>query len=352
MPQGTSESPIAPNKDLRAWLQLIRLPNLFTVPGDALAGFLLAAWAARAASWERLPWLAAAGAAIGAMCAYCAGLIHNDISDLEEDRRHRPSRPLPSGRITVLAATGMFTLFIFAGILALYYFGGAAGIGTGKKPMLVYGLLIGMILIYNRVAKKVAILGPLCMGLCRGLSMMLGAAALVVGNSWGAALSPLVLAGAGGLTLYIMAVTIMAAGETGDSRLGASRFGPFLLNLLWLATVYATILSPRLTFAQFHSDQLPALLAQCLSGVGYPAAIVSLAAAILSLGRSLLIGITLGSTPAPAKVQKSIGAAIRNLLPIQAALAAISGEQGIYVAIALLVLWPISALVGRKFYGS
>jgi hypothetical protein len=86
--------------------------------------------------------------------------------------------------------------------------------------------------------------------------------------------------------------------------------------------------------------------------IGYPAAIVSLSAAILSLGRSLLIGATLGHSPAPAKVQKSIGAAIRNLLPIQAALAAICGGQGMYVAIALLVLWPISALVGRKFYGS
>ena len=27
---------------LRAWLQLIRLPNLFSVPGDLLAGYALA----------------------------------------------------------------------------------------------------------------------------------------------------------------------------------------------------------------------------------------------------------------------------------------------------------------------
>jgi 4-hydroxybenzoate polyprenyltransferase len=348
-PEGTSQTRVAPNKGLRSWLQLIRLPNLFTVPGDALAGFLLAGWAS---SRVELPWLAAVGAALGVLCAYCAGLIHNDISDLEEDRRQRPSRPLPSGRITLPAATGLFTLFIFAGILVVHYFAGAAGIGTGKKPMLIYGLLIGMILIYNRLAKKAAILGPLCMGLCRGLGMMLGAAALVVGDSWGAALSPLVLAGAGGLVLYIMAVTTMAAGETGQTRLGASRFAPFLLNLLWLATVYATILSPRLTAAQFHPDQLGALLAQRLAIIGYPAAIISLAAAILSLGRSLVIGATLGPSPAPARVQKSVGAAIRNLLPIQAALAATCGDQGMYVAIALLVLWPVSALVARKFYGS
>jgi len=209
-----------------------------------------------------------------------------------------------------------------------------------------------MILIYNRLAKKIAVMGPLCMGLCRGLSMMLGAAALVVGKTWGASLSPLVLAGAGGVTLYIMAVTVLAAGETADTRIGAARFGPFFLNLLWLATIYATILSPRLTVAQFHWDQLAPLLTQKLGGIGHQAAIISLAAAGLSLGRSLLIGVTLGSAPAPAKVQKSIGAAIRNLLPIQAAMAAICGQQGMYVAIVLLVLWPVSALVGRKFYGS
>ncbi|MHC4885530.1 MAG: hypothetical protein ACYTGH_10640 [Planctomycetota bacterium] len=29
---------------LRTWAQLLRLPNLFTVPGDALAGALLTLW--------------------------------------------------------------------------------------------------------------------------------------------------------------------------------------------------------------------------------------------------------------------------------------------------------------------
>ena len=31
---------------LRTWLQLFRAPNLFTVPGDPLAGYLLASYGA------------------------------------------------------------------------------------------------------------------------------------------------------------------------------------------------------------------------------------------------------------------------------------------------------------------
>src|SRR5438874_1337202 len=80
----------------RAWLQLFRAPNLFTVPGDPVAGYLLVV---------RGSFTGAVFAAIGAsLCFYCAGLVLNDIADIEEDRRDRPMRPLPSGAIDLRTA--------------------------------------------------------------------------------------------------------------------------------------------------------------------------------------------------------------------------------------------------------
>src|SRR6266567_8976267 len=73
----------------RAWLQLLRAPNLFTVPGDPLAGFLLAT-AGR-------PDIRLVFAITASLCFYCHGLLLNDLADLAEDRRDRPNRPLPSG---------------------------------------------------------------------------------------------------------------------------------------------------------------------------------------------------------------------------------------------------------------
>ncbi|MFE7995466.1 prenyltransferase, partial [Streptomyces shenzhenensis] len=74
----------------RAWAELLRLPALFTVPGDALAG--AAAVAARPGPRTLL--------AIGSsLCLYAAGLAPNDWAARDEDAAERPHRPLPSGRI-------------------------------------------------------------------------------------------------------------------------------------------------------------------------------------------------------------------------------------------------------------
>src|SRR6516225_6836668 len=95
----------APRSALHTWLQLLRAPNLFTVPGDPLAGFLLAT---NGHADTHLVF------AIGAsLCLYCHGLLVNDLADLAEDRRERPSRPLPSG------AANVRTVLVVAIVLAL-----------------------------------------------------------------------------------------------------------------------------------------------------------------------------------------------------------------------------------------
>ena len=60
---------------LTAWLQLLRVGNLLTVPGDPIAGFLLAqAWGLRASR----PGLRIAMAVSVSVLLYAAGLLWND----------------------------------------------------------------------------------------------------------------------------------------------------------------------------------------------------------------------------------------------------------------------------------
>ena len=80
---------------IRSWLQLIRLPNAFTVPGDVVAGWYLAGAAGRPGLFLLLG---------SSLSMYWAGLILNDCFDLEKDREERPDRPLPSGRISLAVA--------------------------------------------------------------------------------------------------------------------------------------------------------------------------------------------------------------------------------------------------------
>src|SRR5437870_11652794 len=106
----------------RAYAQLVRLPNVFTAMADVLLGWLAAvALGTPGARWPSFLLLLAAS-----VCLYAGGMVWNDFFDVEQDRRERPFRPIPSGRITrgraalagVIALTLGVVLCWQAGILA------------------------------------------------------------------------------------------------------------------------------------------------------------------------------------------------------------------------------------------
>lgn len=208
---GTRRRGDAENRSaLAAWLQLLRAPNLFTVPGDVLAGWLLVHGASVVFD-QRLAALVGAS-----LCLYAFGLVHNDLADLETDRRERPDRPLPSGRVSRAAAVAAMTL-LMVGALGLCYSAGGDAVRTGL-------FLTASIFIYNQQAKHHAVAGPLVMGLCRGLNLLLGASAVTV--------FPLAVWICAGLeSLYIARVTAMARNEMSGGKVTPKVIG-MLISLL------------------------------------------------------------------------------------------------------------------------
>ena len=85
-PESASTGPSA----VRAYLQLLRLPNVFTALADVAMGLLVAGGALD--NWHVLVPLGIASAGL-----YLAGMVLNDWFDAELDARERPSRPIPSG---------------------------------------------------------------------------------------------------------------------------------------------------------------------------------------------------------------------------------------------------------------
>ena len=195
-----------------AWLRLFRLPNLLTVPGDVLAGFLLAP-AASSAPGSRFLLALPAG-----LLLYAAGLALNDLFDYAEDLRDRPDRPLPSGAIARETAAAVALVFIWiAGFFAA--FGGALAVVVP---------LVFCVVVYNVGLKRHAVLGPLFMGACRAGNLLLGAAA--ANGVWFAAPGPWL--GALVLGLYVAGVTRLARNETApDAKFPPERIGR-LLGLL------------------------------------------------------------------------------------------------------------------------
>ncbi len=186
-----------PTSKLRAYVQLFRLPNVFTALADVLMGFLFTH------DPERWPINAAVPLLICSALLYTAGMTLNDVFDIEVDRGERPHRPLPSGRISLTWArwigVEMLLLGMAIGVAQSFWFRdwrcGAVSIA-----------LAAMVVLYNRVLKKTPV-GPVGMGACRFLNVLLGMS--LSPAPWNS-LNYLV---AGGVGLYIVGVTWFARGE-------------------------------------------------------------------------------------------------------------------------------------------
>jgi hypothetical protein len=151
----------------RAWAELLRLPALFTVPGDALAG--AAAASARPTSRTLL-------AIASSLCLYEAGMALNDWADRDVDAVERPHRPLPSGRVHPTAALGAACALTGAGL--------TLAACAGRPALTVAVPLAATVWAYDLALKNTPA-GPFAMATARGLDLLLGAAATAGGGSGG-----------------------------------------------------------------------------------------------------------------------------------------------------------------------
>lgn len=178
---------------MRPYLELIRLPAVFTAPADVLAGLALAAAAGATLADGVIVALIAAS-----VCIYTAGMAANDIFDAKVDAKERPGRPIPSGRVSLARA---WTL-----VLGLQ----AAGLGlaalVGAPAMAAVGATIGATYLYNAVLKD-SIIGPLAMGACRYGNALIGVSAVGWPQLWWLWLVPTTTA------FFVMALTFTSRHE-------------------------------------------------------------------------------------------------------------------------------------------
>lgn len=185
---------IPPSFSPAAWLRLVRLPNLLTIPGDILAGFLLAP-AASSLDWGQFLFLALPAG----LCLYAAGLILNDVFGYADDLRERPWRPLPAKQVTRENAVAVALVLLWVAAFAAAFF--------DALPVAIP--LILCLILYDIGLKRLPVLGPLLMGACRAGNLLLGAAA--VGDGISTAPGPVI--GAIVLGAYVAMVTHLARRE-------------------------------------------------------------------------------------------------------------------------------------------
>lgn len=302
-------------KALRPYLELVRLPNAFTAAADALAG----SWLARGmlTADGRLAWLI-----VASVCLYCGGIVLNDLRDVEIDRRERPERPLPSGRVSRTSARRLVAILFGVGLLAATV-AGSGSIQTIAISMQNYGLLCGLALIAAIAAYDLQLkdtqLGPPAMGLCRALNLALPLVALRVEitNAHAAALL--------GMFVYVTALTYFGRDEVGVSshrRLALGGIG-IVTGLLILG--FVTTWNPS----------------------GDPLTLVVWLALAIQTGRCAWRA---WKRPEPIMVQHAMKTFIFGIIVFDAVIAcAIGGWRAAAIVLALLIP-PIA--IGRRLYST
>lgn len=148
-----------------AYIKIMRPANLVTSVADVLAGVAISGYflTTEFEIQHVFPILLLCISTIG---LYSGGVIFNDVFDAERDVKERPDRPIPSGSITKKDAT------VFGGIC--FTVGIMAAAMVNLTALALAGLIMIAALTYDKWSKHMTVTGPINMGLCRGMNLLLG----------------------------------------------------------------------------------------------------------------------------------------------------------------------------------
>lgn len=222
-------------KTIHDFFRLIRPANIITSIADVLAGIAIAGYLQTASSQQVrvLPMLLLSASSA---CLYAGGIIFNDVFDFKTDQAERPERVLPQGDLSIGFARLAGIFFLGSGILFAVLYSNLSGI--------IAFLIAVAALVYDRYGKHLKIIGPLNMGLCRGLNLLLGLSIISSAlQSWALlALVPV---------CYIYAITMISRGEVSGSN----------RSTLYIAlALYITVTSSMLYVLSTRGWQLIALV--------------------------------------------------------------------------------------------
>jgi 4-hydroxybenzoate polyprenyltransferase len=307
---------------LLAFAQLLRVPNVFTAFSDIALGTAVAASVMPNAP-EAL-WGVGVLLALASGCLYLAGMVWNDVFDRLEDARARPFRPIPSGRVrvrtaVVLGVVAMLLGLLLAALAGMPQLGKQAG--WNHEPLFHAIGIVAAVLAYDGGLKHTPV-GPVAMGSCRFLNVLLGLSAIPdEALDTGMRLHIAAVVG-----IYIVGVTWFARTEEGQSRRGQLVGSACVIALsLVLALVLASRLPPDTGSVLF-----PYLLVVFGFLIGRP------------IARAVAV-------PGSRQVQAAVKRCVLGLVVLDAVLAtAFIGSAGLFI----VLLLPPALVIGKWVYST
>ncbi len=303
-----------------SYLQLLRAPATPTAASNILMGYLVAngSW------WPVGPLVALLAASL---CLYSAGMVLNDVVDIEEDRRLRRQRPLADESIPLNAARRLGWVLLVSGVAAGIVAGWLSPVGQPNplpwRSGVVAAILAMAVVAYDYWLKQTWF-GPWSMGSCRILNVLLGMST-ASSDSLQDGLASFPMAHwsiAAGVGVYIVGVSWLARREVESVRRGS------ILGAAWV-----------MAFALVWLAALP-----WWSGKPDPTAALKIRAcflyAFVAIPLSLRIAAAL-NRPAPTTVQQAVMTSLFSLILIDAILCFVaSGGQATFAMVVAGLIVP------------
>lgn len=292
-------------KKTKGFLQLMRPANILTSIADVLAGMAMSGFlvvpdfSQHNISQILLLCISTSG-------LYGGGVVFNDVFDAGLDKLERPERPIPKGIVTIGEATTLGIILLLTGIITALIISSTSG-------LLAIFIAIAA-LIYNKWSKHNTIAGPLNMGLCRGLNLLLGISIVVssIPEWWFLGVVPII---------YIAAITMISRGEVYGGRKSA---------LYFAALLYCIVIAGILLLS-FTKGKLWWTIIFLL-----PFAWMVFSALIKAI-----------RVPAPKNIGKAVKAGVIALILMDAAWAA--AFDAITLAFIIILLLPLSLWMAKLF---
>lgn len=293
---------------LKGYLRLARPANLPTAAADVLAGVAISGVLTGISlntDWNTSKLWDIALLVFSSVFLYAAGVVLNDVFDFKLDKVERPERPIPSGLVSVRSAAVFGGVLMNLGVLFSFLVGSVSG---------MVAVTLGLsILLYDAFGKHHSFFGPLNMGICRGLNLLLGITILGNYSHWGFFIFPVI---------YIAAITLISRGEVHGNNKG---------HIILAGALYSSvILGIGVLFSTLGLNVLEAVPFLLLFG--------------FFIFRPLLKAY---SDNSPKNIKKAVMAGVISIIVLDASLAV--GFSHWWVGIVILLLLPLSIYLSKLF---
>ena len=281
----------------------MRPANLITAFADILAGMAIAGLHF---TTDNYLWGSAILLSISTVGLYGGGVVFNDVFDATLDAIERPERAIPSGRVSKRDASFLGISLLFIGISTAFMVSQISG---------MFAIIISILaLFYDRFGKHNNLFGPINMGLCRGVNLLLGISIIEQSLTawWWVSIVPII---------YISAITMISRGEVHGGNKNHLYFAGFLYALVSI-------------FQCFVAYQLGS----------FTLTILFVLLHIYLIFKPLTQAI---NNPIGSNIGKAVKAGVLSLIVMDAAWVAASGNWAL--AIFVLILLPISMRIGKYF---